>query len=245
VSERQLIESVEDVVYGRLREAIGGLQLQPNERLRLEELADRYGVSLTPVRQALRRLQTEGLVVGEPLVGEPRRGAHVAPLTIPELEEIQAIRAGLEGFLAREGARRCTEEALEELQLRRLEIDRHYDRGDVHGYSTSFWAFRDACYRCADRPRLLRALGDYRLRAERYIMFLCRDVDAAAQLREPPDLLLEACRRRDGEAAEASTRSAMLWVLEALQTMLADSSAGLQGAERRVDGAPGEPVPHS
>jgi DNA-binding GntR family transcriptional regulator len=113
---------------------------------------------------------------------------------------------------------------------RRAEMESAYRRGDLDAYLASFWKFRDACYRCAERPRLERALADQRLRAERYVLFLCRDVEAAAQLRQHPDRLLEACRRRDGDAAEASTRAALLSVLDELKTML-DGAV----AERRSD----------
>jgi DNA-binding GntR family transcriptional regulator len=90
------ISSVEDGVYRILREEIGRLDLAPGERLRLEEVAGRLEVSLTPVRHALRRLESEGLVVSI-----PRRGSRVASLSVEELEEIQALRLGLETFLAR------------------------------------------------------------------------------------------------------------------------------------------------
>jgi DNA-binding GntR family transcriptional regulator len=175
-------------------------------------------VSLTPIRHALRRLESEGLVVSL-----PRRGSRVAPLSVEELEEVQALRLGLECFLARSGAERCTAEALEQMAARRGEMEDAYRRGDLEAYLGSFWTFRDACYRCADRPRLERALADQRLRAERYVLFLCRDVEAAAQLRHHPDRLLEACRRRNGEEAEAVTRAALLWVLDRLTSMLDDA----------------------
>ena len=73
-----------------------------------------------------------------------------------------------------------------------------------------------------ERPRLLRALEDQRIRVERYILYLCRDPEAFAALRRGPDTLLEACRARDGEAAEAATRDALVWVLAELQRMLGD-----------------------
>jgi DNA-binding GntR family transcriptional regulator len=202
-------------VYRTLREEIGRLRLLPNERLRLEQLAARFQVSLTPIRHALRRLESEGLVVSL-----PRRGSRVAPLSVEELEEIQSLRLGLECFLARNGAEACTDAALEEMVERRAEMEAAYRSADLDAYLASFWTFRDACYRCAKRPRLERALADQRLRAERYVLFLCRDVEAAAQLRHHPDRLLEACRRRDGEAAERSTREALLWVLDQLKAML-------------------------
>jgi DNA-binding GntR family transcriptional regulator len=207
--------SVEDGVYRELRREIGTLELAPGRRLRLEELAGRFDVSLTPVRHALRRLESEGLVVSR-----PRRGSRVAPLSVEELEEIQALRLGLEMFLARRGAERCTPAALKEMTAARREMERAFRVGDLDAYIRSFWSLRDACYRCADRPRLLRALEDQRIRVERYVLYLCRDPAAFAALRRGPDTLIEACRKRDGDAAEAATRDALLWVLDELQRML-------------------------
>jgi DNA-binding GntR family transcriptional regulator len=209
------ISSVEDGVYRALRQEIGRLELAPGRRLRLEELAGRFQVSLTPVRHALRRLESEGLVVSL-----RRRGSRVAPLSVEELEEIQALRLGLETFLARHGAERCTKEALAEMKAARGEMERAFRDGNLDAYIRSFWSLRDACYRCADRPRLLGALEDQRIRVERYVLYLCRDSEAFANLRRGPDTLLEACRARDGEAAEAATRDALLWVLTELQRML-------------------------
>jgi DNA-binding GntR family transcriptional regulator len=219
------IVSVEDGVYRALRQEIGSLQRPPGQRLRLEELAARFQVSLTPVRHALRRLESEGLVMSR-----PRRGSRVAPLSVEELEEIQALRLGLETFLARAGAERCTPTALREMTEARREMERAFRAGDLDAYIRSFWSLRDACYRCAERPRLLRALEDQRIRVERYVLTLCRDPEAFANLRRGPDTLLEACRARDGEAAEAATRDALLWVLAELQAMLDDAEGASAGA---------------
>jgi len=211
------ISSVEDGVYRTLRQEIGRLDLAPGERLRLEDVAGRLDVSLTPVRHALRRLESEGLVVSI-----PRRGSRVASLSLEEIEEIQALRLGLETFLARAGAEVCTDAALAEMEDARGEMERAFRAGDLSAYLGSFWSLRDACYACADRPRLQRALEDQRIRVERYILFLCRDPEAFAALRRGPDTLLEACRARDGEAAEAATRDALGWVLAELQRMLGE-----------------------
>jgi DNA-binding GntR family transcriptional regulator len=219
------ISSVEDGVYGAIRGEIRRLELPPGRRLRLEELAGRFQVSLTPVRHALRRLESEGLVVSL-----PRRGSRVAPLSVEELEEIQALRLGLETFLARAGAERCTKAALAEMKAARGEMEQAFRAGDLDAYIRSFWSLRDACYRCAERPRLLRALEDQRIRVERYILYLCRDPEAFAALRRGPDTLLEACRARDGRAAEAATRDALVWVLAELQGMLDNAGASKEEA---------------
>ncbi|MDQ4018630.1 MAG: GntR family transcriptional regulator [Actinomycetota bacterium] len=212
--------SVEEGVYRALRREIGQLERAPGERLPLEELAARFRVSPTPVRQALRRLESERLVVSL-----PHRGSRVAPLTVDELEEIQAVRLGLETFLAREGVARSTTAALVEMANARAEIELAFERGDVHAYIRAFWSLRDACYRCAERPRLMAALEEQRIRVERYILHLCRNPEAFAALRRGPDTLLEACRLRDCDAAERATREALLWVLAELRPMLDDEEA--------------------
>ena len=214
------ISSVEDGVYRALRREIGRLELSPGQRLPLEEIAGRFEVSLTPVRHALRRLESEGLVVSL-----PRRGSRVAPLSVEELEEIQALRLGLETFLARRGAEAITAEALAEMTTARDEMEDAFRAGDLDAYLASFWSLRDACYRCAERPRLQRTLEDQRVRVERYVLTLCRDPEAFADLRRGPDTLLEACRAHDGEAAEAATRDALLWVLAELHRMLDTAKA--------------------
>src|SRR5262245_22865662 len=140
------ISSVEDGVYRALRQEIGRLDLVPGQRLPLEEIAGRFQVSLTPVRHALRRLESEGLVVSL-----PRRGSRVAPLSVEELEEIQALRLGLETFLARRGAEAVTDEALEEMTQARDRMEGAFRLGDLDAYLASFWSLRDACYRCASR----------------------------------------------------------------------------------------------
>jgi DNA-binding GntR family transcriptional regulator len=207
------IASVEDIVYTALRREIGTLVREPGERLPLEDLAARFGVSLTPVRHALRRLESEGLVVSL-----PRRGSRVAPLSVDELEEIQAIRLGLETTLARKGAETCTDAALADMEEARLEMETTFRAGDLVAYIRSFWSLRDACYACAERPRLMRALDDQRIRVERYVLHLCRDPEAFAALRRGRPR--GACRARDGEAAERATRDALEWVLESLTPML-------------------------
>ena len=80
-----------ELVRDRLREAIYSGKLQPGEQLRQEELAERYGISRIPVREALRQLEAEGLVTRQ-----PNRGAVVAALSVQEVIEMLDIRIGLE-----------------------------------------------------------------------------------------------------------------------------------------------------
>ncbi len=212
------ISSVEDGVYRILRQEIGRLDLAPGERLRLEEVAGRLEVSLTPVRHALRRLESEGLVVSI-----PRRGSSVAlALASRNSRRSRRFASASRPFSPAREREHITDGALAAMEAARDEMERAFRAGDLDAYLGSFWSLRDACYACAERPRLLRALEDQRIRVERYILYLCRDPEAFAALRRGPDTLLEACRARDGEAAEEATRDALVWVLAELQRMLGD-----------------------
>jgi DNA-binding GntR family transcriptional regulator len=209
------VASVEASVYRAVREDILHLVLIPGARLAFDELARRYGVSHTPVRQALRRLESEGLVVSS-----PRRGSRVAPLSFDELEEIQAIRLGVETMLARYGAAGCTSDTLVKMEGDFAAIDDALHRKDLDGYLEHYRDLRDACYACAQRPRLLQVNQEQRRRVERYLRFLCADIEALQESRRHQAQLLDACRARNGRAAETAARTALLWTLDRLGQLL-------------------------
>src|SRR5258708_11137368 len=94
--DRPDVRSIEEVVTTALRDAILSGELRPGERLLQEQLADQLRVSRIPLRDALRRLEAEGLV----RIG-PRRGAEVASLTPPDVLEIYEVRIALEPDLMR------------------------------------------------------------------------------------------------------------------------------------------------
>lgn len=103
-------ERAVDAVYGALRHAIVTCTLKPGERLNVEELAEKMGVSLTPVRGAIQQLATEGLVDVR-----PRSGTFVASLTPQDLEETFKLRSALECLAAEDAVDRISTQ-----QLRRL-----------------------------------------------------------------------------------------------------------------------------
>jgi DNA-binding GntR family transcriptional regulator len=102
-------------IEGRLRDDILRGRIGFGDRLRIDELASRYGVSHMPVREALRVLAGEGLIVTE-----PNRGAHLRPVNREFVEDIFDIRAAIEMMLARRAAERRTEAQLHRL----IEIER-------------------------------------------------------------------------------------------------------------------------
>jgi DNA-binding GntR family transcriptional regulator len=141
-----------------IEEAIVSGELAPGSVLRQEQLSERFGVSRTPVREALRRLAALGLVSFV-----PNRGVRVRTLSHDELREAFLVRAELEGLITAEAARRMTSEALEELD----EAEKRFTRltkelrslepgGDRRSLATEWMRanhnFHDVLYRVADLP---------------------------------------------------------------------------------------------
>jgi DNA-binding GntR family transcriptional regulator len=141
-----------------IEEAIVSGELTPGSVLRQEQLSERFGVSRTPVREALRRLAALGLVSFE-----PNRGVRVRTLTHHDLREAFLVRAELEGLVTEIAAQKMTPEALEELgeaesRFSRLTKEvRSHEPGGGRRSLMSEWmranhAFHDVLYRVADVP---------------------------------------------------------------------------------------------
>lgn len=198
-----VIQSAEDQVYAVLRDEILHA-LPPGTPLPLTRIAERLGVSTMPVRGALVRLEADGLVRVT-----PRRGAVVAPLEAEELQEIQAIRAGLEGLAARLGARRIDDRGLRRMEDFLGVMRAAAARGDLEGYLPIETAFEDECYRAAGRPQLLAQVRSWRERADRYVRIA---LDGSPDFEIGfSERLFRAAAAHDGPAAEATIRAALAW----------------------------------
>ena len=144
--------SKSDIVARGIRELIRSGDLMPGSVLRQRELADRFRVSPTPVREALRQLETEGLVTNE-----LHRGATVARAVDTDLEENRLIRARLETLAADLAATRATDEDLQ--QLSALLDDLLGCPPDDDSWSALDRRFHFAVYECARSPMLLSLLN--------------------------------------------------------------------------------------
>jgi DNA-binding GntR family transcriptional regulator len=210
-----VIRSAEDQVYEVLRDEIVHA-MEPGRALPLAQIAQRLGVSTMPVRAALMRLEADGLVRQQ-----PRRGAIVAPLEVDDLQEIQAMRAGIEGLAARLGARRIDEQGLGRMRELLGVLRSAAARGDLQQFLRIATEFEDECYRAARRPRLLSLVQGVRQAAQRYVR---------VALGDSPDFELAfherffaAVAARDGALAEAIIREELAWTLERLSRRLAPS----------------------
>jgi DNA-binding GntR family transcriptional regulator len=167
VNDRVLVTSLADEIAFRIQAAILDGQYPPGTHLQQDELCARFGVSRTPVREALRKLQATNLVE---LV--PNRGATVRIPTRKELTEVYALRAELEGFACQLAAPNIGPEALEELDRAQVGMERAMDLlqdgplrpGDEAAFNTLVTvanvSFHSAIHRLADNSRLARTIEE-------------------------------------------------------------------------------------
>jgi DNA-binding GntR family transcriptional regulator len=208
------VRGAKEYVHEALRTLIVRGTLAPGTPLPLAELAADLDVSTMPVRAALGTLEGEGLVRQLPRRG----GAIVAPLDLEDLEEIQALRAGVEALAAQLGAERIDDAGLAELRTLRAAIDEAARAGDEDALLARIFAFHAVCYRAAGRERLLRLIDELERRAERYLrLALDAERPAFAPHLEFQDRLLAACEAHDGAQAAEVLREALAWTLERLR----------------------------
>lgn len=210
------VRSAEQEVYEALRlEIIHGLQ--PDTPLRLKSLAERFDISTMPIRAALARLQSEGLVVQR-----PRRGAVVARLSESDFVDLYAIRMALEGVAARFGAPLLSRATILQMKAQLAEMGALSER-DVNitdDYLPMDWQLHDLCYRAASRPRLLELIDVYRRQSERYFRhYLGHRLDLGVDVRGQAHFV-EACEARDADAAEAAIRQLFTWTMERVLPVL-------------------------
>ena len=189
-------ESLRTSVEQGIRESILNGTLAPGAPLVQSVIADRFGVSQTPVRFALRSLAQEGLALQR-----PGGRTYVQALTRDDLEEIYALRAALEGLAARIGAPRLSTEGL--LRMREL-VESVHALAQVADDELCLQRQRGVggvCYRASGRARLVSKVGELVRRAERYSRLLrCRCAGRPGWARL--DDLVGACEQGDGDFAE-------------------------------------------
>jgi len=210
-------QTVADRIADVLREAIVGGVLPGGEALRQDELAVRFGFSRMPVRDALRQLETEGLVTIH-----PTKGAFVALMDGTEIREIYAVRELLETEALRLSCPRLTDEKLREAAELLDQIDRE---PNVAHWGSLNAAFHSALYSQCGNGRLLALIDAHHGAADRYVRVLLSNFDYHERSQSEHRELLSACRKRDAEKAVA-----------VLQSHLRDGSETLFNAvqERRI-----------
>jgi DNA-binding GntR family transcriptional regulator len=204
VTASQVAPTMSESVAARLRDLIIGGQLPAGTALRLAPLAHQLHVSVMPVREALRTLETEGLVVVT-----PRRGAVVSEPSVEEAEEIYTIRIGLEALCARYATQRLTDADIDDLRQAFEAMAVAAKAGDLREFVGRDHEFHLRLYRTAGRERLVRTIEDLISRSLRYIPYLHRAQEMDEDPLDAHRPLLVAIELRDSTTAEQLTRHHM------------------------------------
>lgn len=160
------IPSLPDIAYETLRESILNSEYEAGKPLRQEEIAQSLGVSRVPVREALKRLEVEGLVIQR-----PRRGYVVASLDIDEIEDIFDIRTMLEEQAGKHATLRRTEQDIKEVEalLHAMDGMKTSTPAEVQAFAERNREFHNRLFEASGRTQLCRMMIVLRNSVERYI----------------------------------------------------------------------------
>ncbi len=210
-------QPLREVVCEALREAIRNGVLQPGERLMEIQLAEELGVSRTPVREAVRKLELEGYVIMM-----PRRGTYVADLSIRDINEVFEIRTSLESLASGLAAERITEEELERLQRLLVSIGTHIASGDMEKIVATDTEFHELLYQASRNQRLIGIISNLREQLTRFRTTSMSFPGRLAATLEEHREIVEAIAQGDVKAARKTAERHME---RSEQTLLASMEA--------------------
>jgi DNA-binding GntR family transcriptional regulator len=200
-----------------LRRAIVAGRYRPGQRVGQEEIADSLGVSLAPVREALRALEQEGQVVYR-----PRRGYFLTELRVEDLQEIYALRALLEERAVRHALPTLDDDALERIELAARDCAATAERGDVAAELEANRRFHFGMLESPDQThtmRLIRLLWDS---TEAYRAMYYNSPEERRKTIEAHDEILGAVRRKDLDEVVAALNEHREQALHVLTRILSD-----------------------
>lgn len=190
-----------DVVFNTLRNAILRGELEPGERLMEIALAQKLGVSRTPIREAIRKLELEGLVV---MV--PRKGAEVADITEKDLRDVLEVRIALEELSIMLAIKHMSDEAIDELSDANKEFVRVAQTGDLIKTAQADVAFHELIYIGTENKRLNQIISNLREQMYRYRLEYLKDKSTHEQLIKEHNDIIDAMKERDVEKAKQAIK---------------------------------------
>ena len=190
-----------DVVFNTLRQAILKGELAPGERLMEIQLAERLGVSRTPIREAIRKLELEGLVL---MI--PRKGAEVAKISEKSLRDVLEVRRSLEELAIELACQRMSDEEIEKHQKAQDDFRSAVESGNVMRIAEADEAYHDVIFKGTGNDRLVQILNNLREQMYRYRLEYIKDEDKRQILLVEHDNILNALRQRHMEEAKEAMR---------------------------------------
>ncbi|MGD8352988.1 MAG: GntR family transcriptional regulator [Pseudomonadota bacterium] len=191
-------QTLREQIVSSLRDSIIKGELNPGQKLTEPELAERLGISRTPIREAFRQLESEGF-----LTVMPRRGAVVSKITRKEVEDFYELKSLLEGYAARIGAERINEKGIEKLKRINEQLAELAEKGDVEAFFHKNDEFHSTFISYCGNEKLLE-LRDLMVR--KFIRFRLGEYSVPGKLMDSVKQhknIIRALARKDGRLAEA------------------------------------------
>jgi DNA-binding GntR family transcriptional regulator len=207
--------SMEQRAAQALRELIVSGRLPEGTPLVQRDLAERLGISQTPIRHALNELERTGLVE----FGETGR-ALVRRLTREDLEELYAVRLGLEGLAARLGAEAVGEAGLTRMRTVLSRLDGLAREQDVDAYLEGRWELHSTAYLASGRTRLVAEVERLFWRGERYHRLVLSSPERFARSVGSYHDFVDACDAHNGERAERVIHDSLRWGVDLIAASL-------------------------
>lgn len=191
-----------EVIFSTLREAIIMGELKPGERLMEVQLAEKMGVSRTPVREAIRKLELEGLVVMM-----PRRGAHVASLTDKDIMDVLEVRASLDGLATALATERISEDEIRELKHVQSQLVNYVEKGNLQGIIKKDIEFHDVIYKASKNDKLVQIANNLREQVYRFRVIYLKDFGSNEDvIKEHNEICSAILAKSSDEAREAAIK---------------------------------------
>ncbi|MFZ5968818.1 MAG: GntR family transcriptional regulator [Bacillota bacterium] len=212
-------QPLRDVVFDHLRNAILSGDLKPGERLMEVQVAEQLGVSRTPVREAIRKLELEGLVVMM-----ARKGAYVADVSVKDILEVLEVRSVLEGLAAYLAAERITEEELEELQHITNQFKGYIESGEKEGMIEKDREFHDRIFRSTHNNKLIQIAQGLQEQVQRFRITYFSEYHGSTALPSEHQAIVEAISNREAVQAQKLAYEH----IEMLQDTIIDLAKGIE-----------------
>lgn len=181
------------IVANIIREAILKGELKGGQQLRQAEIAEQFGTSRIPVREALKQLEAEGLVILY-----PNKGAVISELSANEVQEIYEIRSFLETGAIKLSIMNLTKDDLKRAEKILIDID---NAPDVNKWLELNWEFHSCLYSTANRPRLLSIVNNLHINVARYIRIYLKFMNFEEKSQKEHYNILNACKEKNVQEA--------------------------------------------
>ncbi len=190
-----------DVVFNTLRQAILTGDLKPGERLMEIHLANKLGVSRTPIREAIRKLELEGLVT---MI--PRRGAEVAQITEKSMNDVLEVRRSMDALCVELACERISGEALQELDGACDAFAEAVKTKDIRRIAQADVALHDIIVQATGNLRLVQLINNLSEQMYRYRFEYLKDISRHQSLIQEHRMIFEGIKARNKEVASSAAK---------------------------------------